>query len=305
MVWMGITTMKKSNRAGYYIKEGVSSIFSHGFMSFASVAITVACLIVMGSFSLVALNVNSIVGEFENENVVVAFVDKTYSEEKGGNSLKDEILAIEHVKSVEFISHEEAYNSFVGKYDDSSMFDDLDSSILRDRFAVYLDDVEYISQVQLSLKNINGIAKVNANLNVAKGFITARNIISAVSIALIVILIVVSLFIMSNTIKLTTYDRKDEIGIMKMVGATNSFIRWPFILQGFILGLLGALIAFLLQWGVYELLTNLLLANYSVSFISLVPFSVVAIPLLLVFLIIGFCVGVGGSSLAIKNYLKV
>ena len=302
---MGITTMKKSNRVGYYIKEGIGSIFSHGFMSFASVAITVACLIVMGSFSLLALNVNSIVGEFENENVVVAFVDKTYSEENGGDTLKSEILAVDHVESAEYISRDQAFDSFVGKYDDNSMFDDLDPSILADRYAVYLDDVEYISEVQLNLRNISGIAKVNANLKVARGFVTARNIVSAVSIVLVVILIVISLFIMSNTVKLTTVDRKDEIGIMKIVGATNSFIRWPFILQGFILGLIGALVAFVLQWGIYELLTDLLVANYSVSFITLVPFAAVAVPLLLVFLIIGLGVGIGGSSMAIKNYLKV
>ncbi|MBR6951663.1 MAG: permease-like cell division protein FtsX [Oscillospiraceae bacterium] len=297
--------MKKSNRIGYYIKEGVSSIFSHGFMSFASVAITVACLIVMGSFSLLALNVNSIVDDFENENVVVAFVDKAYSEDMGGDTLTDAIRAVEHVESVEYVSREQAFDSFVGKYEDNAMFDDLDPSILADRYAVYLDDVAYISQVQQQLKDINGIAKVNANLKVAKGFLTARNIVSAVSIALVVVLIIISLFIMSNTVKLTTVDRKDEIGIMKIVGATNAFIRWPFILQGFVLGLIGALVAFLLQWGIYELLTDVLLSNYSVSFITLVPFSAIAIPLLLIFIIIGLCVGIGGSSLAIKNYLKV
>lgn len=296
--------MKKSN-TGYYIKEGVSSIFTHGFMSFASVAITVACLVIMGSFSLLAMNVNSIVADFEDENVVIAFVDKAYSQENGGEALKSAILSVEHVASVEYISNEEAYQSFVGKYDDTMQFDDLDSDILRDRYAVYMDDVANISDVQVSLSRIPGIAKINANLSVAQGFVTARNIVSVVSLSLVVVLIVVSLFIMSNTVKLTTIDRKDEIAIMKMVGATNSFIRWPFLLQGFILGLLGALLAYLVQWGLYQLLTNIILADYSVSFISLVPFATVALPLLLIFLIIGLCVGVGGSTMAIKNYLKV
>lgn len=296
--------MKKSN-TGYYIKEGVSSIFTHGFMSFASVAITVACLVIMGSFSLLAMNVNSIVADFEDENVVIAFVDKAYSQENGGEALKSSVLSVEHVTSAEFISKEEAYQSFVGKYDDTMQFDDLDSDILRDRYAVYMDDVANITDVQVGLSRIPGIAEIKANLNVAQGFVTARNIISVVSLSLVVVLIIVSLFIMSNTVKLTTIDRKDEIAIMRMVGATNSFIRWPFLLQGFILGLLGALLAYLVQWGLYELLTNIILADYSVSFISLVPFATVALPLLLIFLIIGLCVGVGGSTMAIKNYLKV
>lgn len=294
----------KNNNLGYYFKEGITSIFNHGFMSFASVCITVACLIVMGCFSLLALNVNDLIKSFEDENVVLAFVDESYSEAQA-QSLKPEIEAVEHVTSAEFISREDAYNSFISKYSDSSRFSDIDAQVLRDRFAVYLDDIAYTSDVQQALKNITGVAEVNANLAIARGFITARNIISAVSVVLVAILLVVSLFIMSNTVKLTTFDRREEIAIMKMVGATNSFIRWPFVLEGFVLGMLGALIAFIAQWGIYELVADVVVANYSASFISIVPFSFVAVPILLVFLVIGFGVGVGGSVLAIKNYLKV
>lgn len=294
----------KNNNLGYYFKEGISSIFNHGFMSFASVCITVACLIVMGSFSLLALNVNDIVKSFEEENVVLAFVDENYSSEQA-QSLKTDILNVEHVESAEYISKDAAYKSFVSKYEDSTLFSDLDSEVLRDRFAVYLDDIAYTSEVRDALRQIPGLVSINANLSIAQGFMTARNIISAVSIVLVVILFIISLFIMSNTVKLTTFDRREEIAIMKMVGATNNFIRWPFVLEGFILGLLGSLIAFIAQWGIYELITDVIVANYAVSFVALVPFSAVIIPLLIVFLVIGFLVGVGGSVLAIKNYLKV
>lgn len=294
----------KNNNLGYYFKEGITSIFNHGFMSFASVCITVACLIVMGCFSLLALNVNDLIKSFEDENVVLAFIDESYTQAQA-QALKSDIESVEHVTSVEFISREDAYNSFISKYSDSSRFSDIDAQVLRDRFAVYLDDIAYTSDVQQALSSITGVAEVNANLAIARGFITARNIISAVSIVLVAILLVVSLFIMSNTVKLTTFDRREEIAIMKMVGATNNFIRWPFVLEGFVLGMLGALIAFIAQWGIYELVADVVVANYSVSFISIVPFSFVAVPILLVFLVIGFGVGVGGSVLAIKNYLKV
>ncbi len=296
----------KKNRSnfGYYIKEGVSSIFTRGFMSFASVCITVACLIVMGSFSLVALNVNEIIRDFEEENIVLAFVDETYTDEQAA-AVETKILNVAHVVDVKFISKEDAYSSFTSKYEDSSLFADLDATVLRDRYAVYLDDVEFTADVQHALKNIEGIANVSANLDIAEGFITARNIVGAVSLVLVAILVVVSLFIMSNTVKLTTFDRREEIAIMKMVGATNSFIRWPFVFQGFILGMLGSLIAFVAQWGVYELVSDLIAANNTIAFISVVPFAAVSIPLLVIFLIIGFAVGVGGSALAIKNYLKV
>lgn len=295
---------KKRSNLGYYIKEGVTSIFTRGFMSFASVCITVACLIVMGSFSLLALNVNEIIREFEKENVVLAFVDETYDDAQA-EALESKILAVEHVVSVEFISKEEAYDSFTSKYEDSSLFSDLDYTVLRDRYAVHLDDVEYTETVQYALSGITGIADISANLDIAEGFITARNIVSAVSLVLVAILGIVSLFIMSNTVKLTTFDRKEEIAIMKMVGATNSFIRWPFVFQGFILGIVGSLIAYIAQWGIYELVSDLIVAKNTIAFISVVPFAVVSVPMLIVFLVIGFAVGVGGSALAIKNYLKV
>ena len=264
----------KKNRSnfGYYIKEGVSSIFTRGFMSFVSVCITVACLIVMGSFSLLALNVNEIIRDFEEENVVLAFVDESYTDEQAAD-LESVILGLDHVISVEFISKEEAYESFTSKYEDSSLFSDLDYTVLRDRYAVYLDDVEFTSDVQIALKNTVGIANVSANLDIAEGFITARNIVSAVSLVLVAILVIISLFIMSNTVKLTTFDRKEEIAIMKMVGATNSFIRWPFVFQGFILGIVGSLVAFIIQWGVYELVSDLIAANNTIAFISVVPFA--------------------------------
>ena len=185
------------------------------------------------------------------------------------------------------------------------MFDDVDSSILRDRFAVYITDAQYTEQVKTELEGLEGVANINANLGVAEGFVTARNIASAVSIVLLVILLVISLFIISNTIKLVTFDRKEEIAIMKMVGATNSFIRWPFVLQGFVTGIFASGLAYLAQWGIYKAVSEYIVSSYGESFISLVPFATVAIPLLIVFVGIGFIVGVLGSVIAIKNYLKV
>ncbi|MBQ8974338.1 MAG: FtsX-like permease family protein, partial [Oscillospiraceae bacterium] len=141
--------------------------------------------------------------------------------------------------------------------------------------------------------------------SIARGLITMRNIVGAITVMLAVILFAVSLFIMSNTIKLTTVERKDEIAIMKMVGATNRFIRWPFVVEGFILGISGAVIAFLIESGIYTLVMSNLASRYSMTFVSVLPYTAVAMPLLVAFLIIGFFIGVIGSAVAIKNYLKV
>ena len=292
----------KLNRIGYYIKEGLTGLFKHGFMSFASVFLIVACLLIMGSFSLLALNVNAIIKDFEDENVVLAFIDDNMTEQQARN-LESQILSVPNVASAEFISREEAYESFISKSEEK--YADLDASVLRHRFAVYLDDVALTAQTQQDLRNIPGVAEITANLSIAKGIVTVRNVVSAVSMVLVVILLIISFFIMSNTIKLATFDRREEIGIMKVVGATNAFIRWPFVLEGFILGIAGALIAFLALWGLYTFIAGEIVRNYSSTLFHIIPFSSVQYPILIIFLVIGFAVGVLGSSFAIKNYLKV
>ena len=129
--------------------------------------------------------------------------------------------------------------------------------------------------------------------------------VSVISLILTVILVFVSFFIMSNTIKLTTYGRREEIAIMRMVGATNSFIRTPFVIEGLILGLLGGLLGFLAVWGIYSLLNGSLLDTLTGSFVTLVPFKTVWLPILVTYLGIGVLIGVFGGLSAIRNYLKV
>ena len=294
-------------KTGYYVREGVSSIFAHGFMSFASVFIIVACLLIMGSFALLAINVNSIIGEFEDENVILAYVSESLTLDEARN-LKRTIEAERNVKVAHFTSREEAMASFISRYDDKSRFEDLNAGDFRHRFAIYVDDVADMAQTQIDIASIQGIAKVNANLLIARGFVMIRNIVSGVSIVLVVVLLIISLFIMSNTIKLATFERREEIAIMKMVGATNSFIRWPFAFEGFILGLLGSLFAFLAQWGLYIAVNEAIVSGgiYGApGFLHTIPFSTVALPLLVAFVVIGFGVGIIGSNTAIQKYMKV
>ena len=294
----------KRNNTGYYIKEGINGIFAHGFMSFASVCIIIACLIIMGSFLLLAFNVNSIIDTFEKDNVVLAYVKDDMSE-SDARALKSKIESFSNVEYASFVSREEAMKRFQGNYSNKSLFEGIDETVFRHRFEVYMRDITLTEQTTNDISTITGIDHVNANFEIARGFVTVRNIVSGVSFVLVAILLVISLFIMSNTIKLATFDRREEIAIMKMVGATNAFIRWPFIFQGFILGIIGSLTAFILQWVLYTFVTNMLFKNNTLSFITTIPFSNVAIPMFAVFAAIGFGVGVAGSAMAIRNYLKV
>jgi cell division transport system permease protein len=294
----------KSNRAFYYIKEGFISIFTHGLMSFASVCIIVACLLIMGSFALLAINVGAIIGQFEDENIVLAYIDESLSEEQA-RGLEPQLRAIANVDYVTFVSREDAWESYTGRFEDKSLFENLDSDTVRHRFDIYMRDIALTSSTTNAIRSIAGIGDVNANLAVTRGLVTMRNIVSGVATVLAVVLLIISLFIMSNTIKLATFERRDEIAIMKMVGAGNAFIRWPFIVEGFILGITGAFMAYIAQWLVYTLITDSLAGGGAVAFIIAVPFSRMAVPLIAAFTAIGFAVGVVGSSVAIRKYLKV
>ncbi len=293
----------KKNRFGYFLKEGVHSIFSHRLMSFASVCVIIACLLIMGTFSLLALNVSNIISTLESENQILAYVDDTLSETQA-RGLENRILAVANVNRVEFVTRDQAMEDFVENYDEA-LFEGLDSSVLRHRYVIYMDDIADMAQTKATLEDIDGIMKVNAHLEIAQGFIRVRNIVSAVSVLLAGVLLVVSLFIVANTIKLTTFERREEIAIMRMVGATSSFIRGPFVVEGLILGTIGSLTAYLAQWGLYRLVETSLVGSGGLSFIRVIDFSVLAIPMLIVFVGVGFAVGAMGSSMAIKNYLKV
>ena len=233
---------------------------------------------------------------------MLAFVEEDFENAK---SLQKELEAISNVESVVFISRQEAMERFLEQYPDEEMFQDLDPNILRDRFSIRVTDLEYLSQTKAAVEDVDGIAYANAAEEVAGGFITIRNVASVVCIALIAILFVVSVFIISNTIRLTTFDRREEIAIMRMVGATNGFIRWPFVYEGFMLGLLGAAIAFLFQWGLYEAVAKGVSSNDALQLIEVIPFQELRTPVAAVFGSAGVLIGVGGSLSAIRKYLLV
>jgi cell division transport system permease protein len=291
------------NRTGYFIKEGITSIFTHSLMSFASVCIIVAFLIIMGSFVLIALNINALIGELESENVILVYVDENLSNTEA-ISLGMTLRSIPNVTGATFISREQAMQSFIGKYENTERFKDVEASWFRHRYTVYVEDVALIAETQQNLREIYGVARVNANLKIAQGLVTMRNVVSIASVVIVAVLLAISLFIMSNTIKLATFERREEIAIMKMVGATNSFIRWPFIYEGFILGMIGAMAAFGSLFGLYGLVADRVI-DFELGFVSLMPFSTVSRPMLIAFAAIGFGVGVGGSGMTLNKYLKV
>lgn len=284
----------------YLIREGFRSIKTHGFMSFASVAIITACLIIIGSITLLSLNIDKLIADLEQQNEIVAFVDESIADEETAKALESSILAVGNIESAEFVSRENAMKNFMSKYDDRLM-EGIDASVFRHRFVLHLTDISQMAETKKALEAVPGILKVNAQIEYADRFVRVRNIVSVISLILTAVLTFVSFFIMSNTIKLTTYGRREEIAIMKMVGATNAFIRTPFVIEGLILGLLGGLFGFLIQWLLYTLLNSSLMDTLTGSFVTLVPFKTVMWPLLAAFLGIGVLIGVFGGLNAIDR----
>ena len=291
------------SRIGYLFAEGFRGIFKHGFMSFASVTIIMACLIIMGSVSLLSVNIDALIGDLEDQNEIVALVDETLSDSEAA-ALQQVISQTDNINTSQFVSREAAMDNFMGNYD-AALMEGIDATVFRHRYVIQLTDIAQMAKTKQDLEAIPGVAEVEAHLDYADAFITIRNIVTVVSFALIAVLVFVSFFIMSNTIKLATYSRREEIGIMKMVGASNSFIRLPFVIEGLILGLLGSLLAFVLQWALYNTLCNRIMEAFPVSFINLVPFASVQDYVLVGFLAVGILVGAFGGVNAIRNYLKV
>ena len=297
--------MSRKFNAGYYVSEGFHSIFTHGFMSFAAVCMIVACLIIMGSFTLLAVNLDNTLGDLESENEMLVYIDDTLTQDQA-RALQPILAQVDNVSQLTFVTKEAALADFKAKHGDTtSVLNDLPDEALRDRYRVHVVDIELMKQTKAALEQVEGVGFVNAATEIADGFVMVRNIATGVALVLISILLVISLFIIANTIKLATFYRREEIAIMKMCGATDGFIQWPFVVEGMVLGLTGAIIAFLVQWGLYQLVAKVIVQGNGLSLMTIISYSSLIRVILPVFCGVGALIGVGGSLVAIRKFLQV
>ena len=277
-------------------------MFKHGFMSFAAICITVACLVIINSFALISYNLDITVGEVQKELRIVVCIDESYTEAES-KSVGSDINMLPNVANAEFVSRQQALDDFIGD-SDASLFEGLEADAMRDQFIVTLVDNSLVEETKAELENINGVGDVYADIEVGNALATIRTVLYIASLAIAAVLLIVSLIIISNTIRLAMLDRREEIAIMKMVGATNSFIRFPFFVEGFFLGLFGAVFSFFIEWGLYEVLRKAVL-NTGLSVITIIPFTDVLVPMALVCCVAGFVIGIFGSVMSIRRFLKV
>lgn len=299
--------MSRKFNAGYYVSEGFHSIFTHGFMSFAAVCMIVACLIIMGSFTLLAVNLDNTLGDWESENEMLVYIDDSLTQDQA-RALQPTLAGVDNVAQLTFVTKEQAAAAFKAKHENTTqVLNDLPDEALRDRYRVHVVDIERMAQTQAALEAVPGVGKgnVRAAIEIADGFVMVRNIATGVAMVLIGILLVISLFIIANTIKLATFYRREEIAIMKMCGATDGFIEWPFVVEGVLLGLTGALIAFFAQWGLYQMVAKFAIQGNGLSLVHMISYGSMAPTILAVFCAVGAFIGVAGSLFAIRKFLQV
>ncbi len=294
----------KINNLGYLIKEGIRGIFLHGFMSFAAICVTVACLLIVGGFSCLTYNLSIMVEDLNKTNEVMVYVDENYTDSEA-RSVGTLINKVNNVYNAEFKSREEALKDFVEDYGGNNALAGVDANPLRHRFVVTLEDNSLIKQTVADLEKIEGVVKISAAYELAEGFTTLQNVLRIASVAVIGVLLVVSLLIISNTVKLAMYDRRDEIAIMKMVGATNGFIRLPYVVEGFTLGMIGAGLAFGLLWLLYDALLGRLAVVDTLQMLNFVPFQELLLPMICTFFAAGLFVGIVGSWTSIRKFMDV
>ena len=232
----------------YLLKEGIRGLFAHGLQSASAFAVTVFSLLITGAFICLAFNINVMIDDLNKTNEVVVYVSDTLTDAEA-KSIGTQISNIPNVQNREFVTREQALEEFIEKNGDKEAFAGVEASDLRHRYVVTLEDNSLIQDTVMQLEAIKGVDKVSAAFELAKGFSTIKEIVIAASIFIAAVLMFVTLVIIFNTVRLATHERREEIAIMRMVGATNGFIRCPFVVEGMTLGLTGAQNGcFMTQW---------------------------------------------------------
>lgn len=291
----------------YFLQTAFHSIRKNYLMTFASVFVLIACMLIIGSAYLCSANISAFMGELGEKNEIVAYIDDSV-EESAYTELQDEIEAIENVVSVVFVGKDDALAAYQKEFGQDGEYLSWfygEENPLRNEFRIRVDEkhLDSFRQIVSKISGMEEIANTSDSQEIVDVLLSLKKVMDILGFWIMIILALVSWFIVSNTIKLAMLNRRHEINIMKYVGATNSFIRIPFVLEGIIIGLIAAVVSFGAQWVIYVYLLQPLVAD--LQFISTVPFIELSPVIILYFGGIGLFVGVFGSAFSINKYLKV
>lgn len=285
----------------YLLREGFRYIWQNRFMALASVLVLVSCLLLTGGAYLVFENINNAFKQVYEQNVVVVFAEEdttTYQL----TQLEEQLRGIANVRSVKFMSKDETLKAYKNDIP-AATYEEMqgENNPMLDTFVVAFADLSLFDTTLDEIEKLDNIDDISSNRDIAKTLTDVRSVVMTVAGWIIAVLLLVSLFIISNTIKLTVYSRRLEIYIMKSVGATNRFIRLPFLVEGMILGILSGGVAF----GIMSYLYTQLGGMFDfVGVGGLVPYGDVWQMLLIGFMVAGVATGVLGSAISMGRYLK-
>jgi len=295
------------NIIGYFISEGFKNVLKNKKSTISCLGVMCATMLMFGLFFAIGQNITSMMKSLESQQGMQVFIVNAATDteiEKVG----EEIKQIDGVNKVEFISKEDAYNDAKKKLGDrGDLMEGLEPSIFAASYMVTLTDLNKNAEVQDKINQLDNIKKITSKDETINKLSNIGRWINIVTGVMLIILIAISVFIISNTIKLTVHARRKEISIMKYVGATNGFIRAPFIVEGIVIGIISGLVSILLVAGGYTFVADKI-AKSSVTLtmnINMLGFNDLISQIIIVYMILGVGIGIVGSSLSMRKYLDV
>ncbi|MBE6626067.1 MAG: ABC transporter permease [Ruminococcaceae bacterium] len=286
----------------YFIGQAISSMWRNGVMTFASIAVLMSLLVVIGGFTMLVVNIDVNLEQFGVMNQIVVFCDRDATEEQIVD-IGDTINKLDNIDTVERITKEQGLQQL--KDQEPDLYNDVteENNPLSDSFVITYINNDKVPELDYQLRQIPGIIKVNNRLELATTIENLKSGVMLIFIWFLAILGVVSIFIIINTIKISVFSRRNEISIMRYVGATGWFISLPFIFEGILIGLFASVIGYFIEWYVYSYVENIVVSDY-LQMISVVPFNDIKDLVLIGFIGIGVVTGIIGSSISLGKYLK-
>ena len=297
----------KYNRLGYLIGEGFSNVFKNKKSTMASIIIMCATMIIFGLFLIIGENVNHFVDNLKLQQGFQVFMKEDATQEEM-DKVKEDIRALDGISTIEFVSKEQGLNTMKEKLkDEKGVLDGFNVQKIKASYIVKVTDLERSKTIQSEVEKIDNVVKITNSNETAMKLISIAKVIRIATGVILLLLIIISTFIISNTIKLTVHSRRKEISIMKYVGATNSFIRWPFIVEGIVIGIISSIISIIIVGGTYNIITTKLAESdfIRVMGMNLVGLNEMLTSIILVYLILGIGIGTVGSVVSMRKYLKV
>ena len=297
------------NILGYLIGEGFSNVFKNKKSTGASLMIMCATMIIFGVFLILGENINHFVREVEDAQGIQVFATEEATDEQV-QQLGEEIKKINGVNTIEYKSKEAALDQMKEKFSDNEELLDGyegENNIFTASYVVTLTDLNLSGQVQDEISKLENVKKITSSDETVSTLINLANGIKIGTGVILVLLVVISIFIIANTIKLTVHARRKEISIMKYVGATNGFIRWPFIVEGMIIGIISSAISIVLVAIAYNFIAEQMVNSQFMKMVgvTLVGFSDMFSSIIFVYMLLGIGIGALGSIISMRKYLKV